>query len=137
MLLLLLLSTFKKATNSSLCLPLRGLSIDVSRKFIIKGQRVNSAGLGTKKYWFFPLFFPKIKSKQKKVLKLIQGYSSKLIFMYPTSVLDPCSQPVFPTRVPDPCRVPDPSLTKEREGETRKKGGSLQILAVPTHSYQT
>ena len=73
--LLLLLSTFKKATNSSLCLPLRGLSIDVSRKFIIKGQRVNSAGLGTKKYWFFPLFFPKIKSKQKSIKIKLRIYS--------------------------------------------------------------
>ena len=54
----LLLSTFKKATNSSLCLPLRGLSIDVSRKFIIKGQRVNSAGLGTKKILVFSIVFP-------------------------------------------------------------------------------
>ena len=59
-----------------------------------------------KKYWFFPLFFPKIKSKQKKVLKLIQGYSSKLIFMYPTRVPDPCSRPVCLTRVPDPCTRP-------------------------------
>ena len=59
-----------------------------------------------KKYWFFPLFFPKIKSKQKKVLKLIQGYSSKLIFMYLTRVPDPCSRPVCLTRVPDPCTRP-------------------------------
>ena len=50
--LLLLLSTFKKATNSSLCLPLRGLSIDVSRKFIIKGES-NSDGSSTRKYGFY------------------------------------------------------------------------------------